>query len=699
LSYVIGVDTGGTFTDCVLLRSDGQLLWGKAPSTPKDFARGVIDAVKATAEPLKLPLQEILRDTSVFVHGTTVSTNAFLTRSGAKTGLLTTKGHEDAILIGRVHQKVAGLVEEELINVASLKKAVPIVPRPLIKGITERVDWEGDLVVPLDRKEVAEAVKDFHSKGVTSIAICFLWSFVNPGHERAAREVVKEAFPDMFVTISSDLAPVIKEYERVATTSLNAYLSPVTAGYISRLQERLGERGYRHRLHIMGCMGGIMTAEVASQKSALTLYSGPVGGAIGAAALGAKLGYPNIITSDVGGTSFDVGLIVNGEPQLAAAPMAGKYHILSPMVDIVSIGAGAGSIGWLEPKTGVLRVGPQSAGADPGPVCYGTGGEEPTVADADLVLGRLNPQYFLGGKMRLDRDRALSAIEDKIAHPLNMDVIEAARAVVDIVDAHMADLVRKVTIGRGYDPRNFHLLAFGGAGPTHVGAYARDVGVKSAIIPRTAGVFSAFGISGADMVHISEVSDPMIMPGNIKRMDKNFVDLEAELIERLEADGFSSKEIRLNRFLEMRYRRQVHGVFCPMPRKEFMASDIKSIIEIFDRMYEQKYGQGTAYREAGIEATTFRVVGIGPMTKPSMKEHPQGKADARSALKEKRAVYFGEFKEMRVCEIYEYDRLAPGNRIEGPAIIEGPHTTVVIHPKQWASVDNYLNLILHLGRR
>ncbi|MDP2720255.1 MAG: hydantoinase/oxoprolinase family protein, partial [Dehalococcoidia bacterium] len=316
MSNVIAVDTGGTFTDCVILKSDGQLIWGKASSTPKDFARGVIDAVAATTEPSGESVKHVLGETSAFLHGTTVSTNAFLTRTGAKTGLLTTKGHEDALIIGRVHQKVAGLVEEELINVVNLRKATPIVPRPFIKGIAERIDWEGDVVVRLNEEEVASAAKDLHDKGINSIAICFLWSFINPSHERAARDIVKKLYPDMFVTISSDLAPVIKEYERGATASLNAYLSPGTAGYISRLQNTLRKMGYKHGLNIMGCMGGIMTARTASQKSVFTMFSGRVGGVIGAAALGAELGYPNIITSDVGGTSFDVGLVVNGMPQL-----------------------------------------------------------------------------------------------------------------------------------------------------------------------------------------------------------------------------------------------------------------------------------------------------------------------------------------------------------------------------------------------
>jgi N-methylhydantoinase A len=697
MPYIIAVDTGGTFSDCVIVGEDGTLLWGKAPSTPEDFSLGVMKSVESACENAGLSWEEVLKNTSTFLHGTTVSTNAFLTRRGAKVGLLTTRGHEDAIIIGRVHQKVAGLVEEELINVARLRKAVPIVPRPLIKGITERLDWQGRVVVALNEEEVRQATRELVEQSVESIAICFLWSFANPSHERRARDLVQQLYPDLFVTISSELAPVIKEYERVATTALNAYLSPVTSRYLSRLSRRLEEQGYQRGLGIMSCSGGIISAEEAGLKSVFTLSSGPVGGAIGTAVLGAKLGMPNIITSDVGGTSFDVGLIVNNQPQFATAPVVGQYHVLTPMVDIVSIGAGAGSIAWIEPKTGALKVGPQSAGAEPGPVCYKLGGTEPTVADADLVLGRLDADYFLGGKMKLDKEKSVMAFQEKIARPLKMEAHEAAMAVLDIVDSHMADLVRKVTVGRGYDPRNFVLLSFGGAGPTHVGAYARDVGVKTAMVPRTAAVFSAFGIASADMVYVREISEPMIMPGEAARMEQHFTRQEREIKEKLQQDGFQEEEIVLSRYLEMRYRRQVHGLYCPVPAKVLKPQDIEGLIQVFHDLYEQKYGAGTAYKEAGVEAATFRVTGIGKRFKHALAEQSGDGAEPSAVQKGERKVCFRESGGFLDCPVYSYEKLRPGNILPGPTIIERADTTVVVHPQQEAEVDQYLNLYLKMG--
>ncbi|MDP2743700.1 MAG: hydantoinase/oxoprolinase family protein, partial [Dehalococcoidia bacterium] len=400
-----------------------------------------------------------------------------------------------------------------------------------------------------------------------------------------------------------------------------------------------------------------------------------------------------------GGTSFDVGLIVDNQFQFATAPVAGQYHVLTPMVDIVSIGAGAGSIAWIEPKTGALKVGPQSAGAEPGPVCYDHGGTEPAVGDADLVLGRLDADYFLGGRMKLNREKAVKAIREKIARPLKMDIHEAAMAILDIVDSHMADLVRKVTVGRGYDPRNFVLLSFGGAGPTHVGAYARDVGVKMALVPQTAAVFSAFGIAGADMVYVREISDPMIMPGKPARMNEHFTRLEREIRERLQRDGFPDEDIVLSRQLEMRYRRQVHGIYCPAPAKALRSDDIEGLIENFNEMYEQKYGEGTAYKEAGVEATTFRVTGTGKRVKPALVQYPKAGKSATAARKGERKVYFRETGGFIDCPVYSCEKLRHGNIVPGPAIIERVDTTLVVHPRQQVEVDPYLNLYLKMGGR
>ncbi len=700
--YIVAVDSGGTFSDCVIIGDKGQTVRGKALSTPKDPSQGVVDAVGNAAAVLKMSAGEFLSQATVFGHGTTISTNAILVRSGAKVGLITTKGHEDALTIGRVHQKVAGLSEDEIINVAMLEKAnPPIVPRYLTAGVTERVDRAGRVIVSLNAQEVKDAAKQLVDEGVEAIAICFLWSFLNPDHEKTAKNIINEAFPDMPVTISSELVAVIKEYERVATTAMNSYIGQLTEKYLLKLKNRLEDNGFEGSLNVMSCAGGLMSLAETAQKPIFAIGSGPAGGAMGSVALGEALGYKNIVTSDVGGTSFDVGLIVNGEPVLATAPVISKYHLLVPMVDVVSIGAGGGSIAWIEKGTGMLKVGPQSAGSEPGPVCYNRGGAEPTVTDADLILGRLDPDYFWGGKMRLNKEKALAAMEARIARPLKMDVVEAAAGVVEIVDAHMADLVRKMTIGRGFDPRNFVLFAFGGAGPPHVSAYARGVGVPLAIIPEKAAVFSAYGIAISDTVYIEDVSEPMTMPAKTPRIQEIFRTLESKVIEKFTGHGVRRDDINLRYLLEMRYKGQVHALFCPVDTREIVAGDTEAMVRTFDAIYEKKYGKGTAFKEAGVEATTFRVMGVakGPKAIPP----PADKAgpDPSAAFKGSRKVYFKQSRGFVSAGVYEYDRLKTGNIINGPAIVEAPDTTAVIHPGQQMTVDGYRNLVLKLeeGRK
>lgn len=441
MAYMVGVDSGGTFTDSVVVDSQGRITIGKAPSTPHDFSAGVLDSLANAAGTLGITLQTLLQETEVFAHGTTVTTNALLTRNGVKTGLITTKGFEDTILIGRVHQKVAGLSEREIIHAARLDKADPIVPKPLIKGITERVDYQGRVLVPLNREEARAAVAALVADGVEAIAVCFLWSFMNPNHEQEVVKMVSEAHPHIFVTASSDLVPQMGEYERTATTALNCYLGPVVHSYIQALNHKLQEQGLRCPLLVMQSTGGVLPAEEIGERAVNTLSSGPVGGTTGARFLGNILGYDNIICTDVGGTSFDVGLIVGGQTEYAREPVAGKYHTSVPMVAISSIGTGGGSVAWIEPITSVLRVGPQSAGAVPGPVCYDRGGDQPTVTDAGVILGYINPDYFLGGRMKLNRDKALSVTKERVADPLGMDVYQAAAGIYRISNSQLADLV------------------------------------------------------------------------------------------------------------------------------------------------------------------------------------------------------------------------------------------------------------------
>lgn len=697
MGFIVAIDTGGTFTDCVAVNENGDVVTNKVPSTPKDFSLGVLNGVKGLGEILNRPTTELLQETPTFGHGSTVAINTLLTRTGSKTGLITTKGFEDTLSIGRIRQKVAGMSEREIMNVAELDKADPIVPRALIRGVTERVDYKGAVIVSLDLDETRQVIKELAEDGVEGIAVVLLWSFMNPDHEMEIKKMINEMYPEMFVSISSELAPVIKEYERTATTCINAYLGKVTSNYISTLDEKLEGAGLDHPPMIMQAMGGFVSSQEACEKPIVTLASGPVGGVIGAKVLAGLMGYENVITTDVGGTSFDVGLVVRGETEFASAPVFSKYHISIPMVDIISIGSGGGSIAWLEPGTGLLKVGPQSAGADPGPACYGVGGVEPTVTDADLILNRYDPDYFLGGRMKIDREKALAAMKEKIADPLKLDVAEAAIGVVDIVNSQMADLLRKVTVGRGYDPRDFVVFAFGGAGPAHGCAYAMDVGVKYAIIPYYASVFSAFGITTSDVVHIKEMSVPETVPVDIKRVNAIYDKLTEDIMEEFRRDEIGEEKIGLTRSMDLRYKGQVHEVRTQVPPKELTEEDMGTVVDEFEKAYEDKYGKGTAYRAAGIEAVTYRVSGIGKILKSQLTKYKSESEDSSGARKGTRDVFFKERGGFHPTPVYDRERLRTGNIVEGPSVIESLDTTVLVHPEQIARVDEYLNIIIQLS--
>ncbi len=695
MTYIIAVDSGGTFTDTIVVDADGNVTAAKAPSTPGDFSRGVIDSVSRAAEDLELTLTDLLGDATLFAHGTTVATNALLTRNGARAGLITTRGHEDALIIGRTIQKAVGRSESEITHLVRLDKADPIIPRPLIKGILERVDYSGKVIIPLNEDDVRRAVGELVEAGCEAIAVSLLWSFMHSEHESRVREIVHEQQPDILVSLSHELAPVIKEYERTATTAINTYIGKATGEYLARLGARLSDLGFAHVPVIMQSSGGVAPFAEAQSRAAALLASGPAGGVIGAVALGKTLGHENLITTDVGGTSFDVGLVVDGEPQFSLTPVFSQYHTVLPSIDISSIGAGGGSIAWIEPTTQLLKVGPQSAGADPGPVCYDAGGTEPTVTDANVVLNRLNPDYFLGGRKELNPHLARQAIEEKIAAPLGMSVEEAALGVVEILDARMADLVRKVTVGRGFDPRDFVLFAFGGAGPLHVGAYAGDVGVKQIIIPAHASEFSAWGIAVSDLVYLRQTSDPMIAPFDAARLNKIYTQLESKARDSLRSGGVTDDAMTMLRYIDMRYRGQIHEVRVPLPTRTLDEQVLAQVQATFEDIYNRRYGEGAAYRQAGVEARTYQVRGLGRIAGPVWVRKELGDTDASAAVRETRQVYFrGGYQDTL---IYARDALRAGHAIAGPAIVEAVDTTLLVQPGQSLRIDEYGNSVMGVG--
>ena len=700
MSFVVGVDSGGTFSDCVVIDEQGGVVRAKSPSTPPRFEEGVIGSVTEAAGRLGRTLEELLAETTLFAHGTTVATNLLITRTGAKTALITTRGHEDAILIGRTAQKVAGLSEAEIIDVANLSKADPLVPRSSIFGVDERVDRNGDVVAPLDPARLNGLRERLREQGVEAIAVSLLWSFLNPGHERQLADWLGDGngdgAPDWFVTASSDLVPVLREYERTSTTVLNAYLTPSVNGYLERMRERLRDAGHRGAIAVMHSAGGLSSIDEARRRGVSLLSSGPAGGMLGARALARRLELDRVIATDVGGTSFDVGLVVDGEPSYADAPVFAKYPVALPVIDVTSIGAGGGSIAWIEPETGVLKVGPRSAGAVPGPVCYGAGGTEPTVTDANLVLGRLNPDYFLGGRIRLDADAAREAVSG-IAEPLGLTPQEAAAAVVDIVDSQMSDLIRRLTVERGLDPGRFTVFCYGGAGGLHAGAYAGKLGCREIVVPRTAAVFSAFGIGMSDAKRVEVASDPMREPFDLERWSDRLDELERSLRQRLAAELLPTDDLVLRRSVDLQLSGQVHAVRVPVEAADLEAHDGgERVIARFVELYEAKFGVGTAYRQAGVEAMTFTVEATARLPVPTAELLPSEGSDASHALKGERPVHLAG-NGIDAVAVYDAERLRPGNELPGPAVLEAEDTTVLVHPGQRLRVDGLLNLRIALA--
>ncbi len=695
--FFIGIDIGGTFTDLALVDEGGFLRIYKAETTPHNLAQGVMDALDLAARDLGISTRDLLQKTSYFAHGTTAATNAFIQRKGCKTGLITTFGFGDTILMTRLLGMTADLSEEEVLHYSLRGYPDPIVPYHRIKEVRERVDYKGSVVLPLDEADVMKTAQEFKAEGIEAVAVCLLWSFKYPDHERRIKELVRQVMPEAPVTLSSELIPVAGEYERTAAVVINAYLSPIISNYLKNLVVEFREKGLKGPALILTSSGGVLPVKEAGEKAVTLLESGPAGGVIASTYLGNTLGYRNIITTDMGGTSFDVGLIINSDPTVTHRTMVGKYHINVPMIDIASIGTGGGSIARVD--GGYLRVGPLSAGAVPGPVCYGKGGAEPTVTDADVVLGFIDPDYFLGGRIKLNKEAATRAIEEKVARPLGISTIEAAAGIRRVSDSQMADLLRKVTLQRGHDPRDFVLFAYGGAGPTHCSAYGSELGVKSIIVPITATVHSAYGAVASDLQYSFDLSDFMRTPPffdiaskylDAGKINANFRTLEDKAIKALIENNIKREDIVLKRSVGMRFRRQTHEIPVPAGNGDLTAADVDGLVASFEKLYEDRYGQESGFKEAGIELTTFSLNATGRTPKPKLREVPSHSADASAALKGERRVYFG--KEFVVTKVYDGLKTLAGNAIPGPAMIEYPGTTVAIGPGQRGAVDRFLNI-------
>ncbi len=692
MAYVMGIDTGGTFTDGFLADEAGILFAAKSPSTPHDFSLGFLNVVDELAAVVGISTPELLGNTDYIVHGTTSTLNALVTGNVSKVGFMTTQGHADSISIMNVEGRYAGLDAEEIQNMANTSKPPALVPRQLIEEINERIDYKGAEIVCLDEGGVRQATRRLIDKGVEALAVSFLWSFSNPAHEHRVRDIIGEIAPDLYVALSSDVSPRIREFPRSATTIVNTQVAPILRGYLYPLEDELRGRGFDGSLLVMQGSGGCVRAREAPRHAVTTLGSVLTGGLVGCANLGRILNHDNVISTDIGGTTFLVGLLVDGKPVSTNTVVINQYLISSSMVDVHTIGAGGGAIAWLD-QGGNLRVGPDSAGAHPGPACYDEGGERPTLTDADLVLGIINPDYFLGGKKPLSVASAKASIKKHIADPLGMSVSDAAAAIYAIQNAQAADLVRKVVVNSGRDPRDFVLYAFGGAGPMHCASYAADLGVIEVLVPlgSTAAVFSAYGLASSDIVLTRERSQPENFPPDPQQLQDIFSDLERELSAYLDEQGLSFTDVTYEREVDVRYTMQLAEVTTPVPAGELDAEKVDSIGQSFEALYAELYGKDAGYRDAGMQLITYRMRVRGRL--PIRPELPHAERKPASAqARGSRDVFLDIRRGFERTAIYDYLDLGPGDTLKGPAVVEAPTTTVAIPFGCDARVDELGNL-------
>ena len=699
MPYFVGVDTGGTFTDVVILDHVGNLHFDKAFTTPERPALGVIAALENCVRLVGEDLRPVLEGTERFAHGTTVGTNALIQRKGAKVGLLMTKGFEDTLLIARGPMaRNLGIPPSQAMDFIHTERPDPLVPKQLTRGITERVAVDGKVLAPLQEEEILAALDHFKTQGVESVAVCLLWSFKNNVHEARMKEILAKLAPDLLVSLSSEVSPFLGEFERATTTVVNAYLGPVLIAYVKDLQSELETRGLRHPVQLMKCSGGLTLPERIDWEAMALVNSGPVGGLVAARYLGRELGHENVITTDMGGTSFDVGVIYRGEFEQEQTPFVAQGIPLQvPAVKEVTIGAGGGSIAWTDGRR--LMVGPQSAGAVPGPASYDQGGTEPTVTDALVVLGLLDPEYFFGGRKRLNRARAEQAIQDRIAGPLGLDLSEAASGIYEIVTAKMSDLIRKVTVETGFDPREFVLFAYGGASPAHAALYGDAIGVREIVIPYAAPVFSALGVALADLLYTFARSEPLPLipdPSVIERFNAIFEELERRAYETVAASGFRPEEALLSRKLDLRYEGQMNEIIVPWEPERLTEANLHEVRRVFEESYATRFGPATVRSESPLEVITFRVEALRPFDKPTLKAEMERPVDPRVARKGTRLVTLRPYGSLGT-EIYDFERLPPGARLSGPAIIERRDTTVFLPPAFEARVDGYRNIRIRRG--
>jgi N-methylhydantoinase A len=693
MGFRIGTDIGGTCTDSTVMDDSGSVYIGKDLTTYPDFSGGIFDSLADATADMDVDLEGLLRNTDLFLHATSVGENALFEREGAETGLVTTAGFEETLHATRGgYGRWSGLPFEQVKDIINSDKPDPVIPRGRIEGISERA-YRDRIVEDMDDQEVLDAVDRLVDAGVESVAGCFLWSFTSPDHEQRLKQLIEEHYPDLYVTVSSDVSPTMGEYERTSTTVLNAYLGPTAEQYLTTLRNTLVEYGFDGQLLLMFAHGGLVSQEDAIERPVGLMESGPVGGLLGSKFVANRRSIDNIISTDMGGTTFKVGVINDNRIEYAAEPMVGRHHYQFPKRDVHSIAVAGGSVISLDEDTNVPSVGPESAGSDPGPVCYGRGGEKPTVTDVDLIQGYFAPEYFLGGDKEMDPDRAYEVFEERIADPLGKSVTDAAADIYKLINSIIADLLRETTVEKGIDPRKFTLVAIGGAAGMHAASYARELDISEVLVPHTASVNSALGLLSTDVTHEHIDVRQVEPPFEADEINGIFADLESEAREKLEAEGFSRQEATIEKSISMRYQRQVHELLTPVETSgELGQADVTETIDRFERLYEQRYGEGSAFKEGGIEMTEFRVRGIGPLPTPELAEHEVSDAHADHARIDTKEMHFEAADGVVEAGIYDFEELTPGDEIREPGVILTPVTTIVVNPGDVARMDRYQNV-------
>ena len=696
-SNSIDIDVGGTFTDLVLT-IDGERLIAKCPTTPHDLSIGFLNAIEAGGEKVGLSVDELLPKIDIIRYSTTVALNRLLQRIGPRIGLLTTEGHEDAIIIGRGAQWTDGQRVAERRNIAVQNKPLPLIERNLILGVRERIDSSGAVLRPLDEEDLRHKLRLLMDRGARAIVVSLLWSFMNPAHEKRVREIIREEYKEYHigfvpVVLSSSVVSKIGEYERTMTAVLDAYLQQSMQNDIGATWDKLRDKGYRGAFLMIHNSGG--SADIFKTPASRTFNGGPVAGLMGSAYFAEKLGYKNVIAGDVGGTSFDVGLVVDANVRnYTFRPVIDKWMVNVTMMQTISVGAGGGSIAKVD--NGRLTVGPRSAGSMPGPACYDLGGTEPTVTDADVVLGYINPDTYYGGRMPLSKAKAERAIRDKIAKPLGIEVIEAAALIRRVIDENMAGAIKREVHMRGYHPEDFVLFAFGGAGPTHMSGLRGDV-PKAVMFP-AAPVFCAMGSSIMDIVHMYEQSRRMVFMQPMT--EKIVIDpavfnatvdaMIAKAKQELASEGLNVDDARYSIELDMLYGGQVNLKRASSPRLRIESdADALAIYEEFEKEFSEAFSPLVVNKPGGVFLDNFVLRVTVPTWKPEVPVYELQGADPSAAILGKRKAYWPETKEWFETTTYQFEQLQPGNLVIGPAVIEAELTTIVVPPGQKFSIEKH----------